>query len=66
MSVQPHEDLLTVLRNNLRRSEEEHRDEDLTPEARELKQLLLRRIAIIEAAMENLKKIAGQDTPQKP
>jgi hypothetical protein len=66
MSIQPHEDLLTVLRSNLRRIEEEQRDDDLTPNARELKQLLLHRIAIIEAAMENLKKIAGLDTVQKP
>jgi hypothetical protein len=66
MSIQPHEDLLTVLRSNLRRIEEEHRDDDLTPNARELKQLLLGRIAIIEAAMENLKKIARLDTVRTP
>lgn len=66
MSIQPQDDLLTALRSNLRRIEEEHRDKGLTPAAREIKQLLLRRIEIIEAAMENLKKIAGQDKSQKP
>ena len=66
MSIQPHEDLLTVLRSNLRRIEEEHRDDDLIPHARELKRLLLRRIEIIEAAMENLKKIAGHDMVRTP
>jgi hypothetical protein len=63
MSIQPQDDLLTVLRNNLRRIEEEHHDKDLTPESRELKQLLLRRIAIIEAAMGNLNKIIRKDEP---
>ena len=66
MSIQPQEDLLTVLRSNLRRIEEEHRDEALSANARELKRLLLHRIEIIEAAMENLKKIAGQDTSKEP
>jgi hypothetical protein len=66
MSIQPHEDLLTVLRSNLRRIDEEHRDEDLSENARELKRLLLRRIEIIEAAIENPKKIAGPHAPQEP
>ena len=66
MSIQPHHDLLHVLRSNLRRIDKEHRDEDLTPEARELKQLLLRRIAIIEAAMENLNKIIRGDAASRP
>ena len=66
MSIQPHDDLLHVLRSNLRRIDKEHRDEDLTPEARELKQLLLRRIAIIEAAMENLNKIIRGDAASRP
>lgn len=65
MSIQPQDDLLTALRANLRRLEDQHRDEDLTPDARELKKLLLRRIAAIDAAMENLKKIVGQDPPKK-
>jgi hypothetical protein len=65
MSIQPQDDLLTALRANLRRIEEEHRDEELTPDASELKQLLLRRIAIIEAAIENLEKIAGLDDSKK-
>jgi hypothetical protein len=54
MSIQPPADLLSVLRANLRRIEEQHRDEDLTPDALELKQLLLRRIAKIEAAIGNI------------
>jgi hypothetical protein len=66
MSIQPDDDLLTALRANLRRIDEGHRDEDLTPDARELKQLVLRRIEIIEAAIENLKKVAGLDDSKKP
>ena len=63
MTVQPPEDLLTVLRHNLRRIEEEHRDEDLTPAARELKRLLLRRIEIIETAMQNLNDMIKRNPP---
>ena len=66
MSIQPHDDLLTMLRSNLRRIDEEHRDEDLTPEARELKQLLVRRIALIEAAMENLNNIIRNTNAPQP
>lgn len=65
MSMEPPEDLLTVLRGNLRRFEEEHRDEDLTPAARDLKQLLLRRIANIEAAMKNLNEIIRRSQQPK-
>jgi len=54
VSIQPNHDLLDVLRANLRRIEEENYQRRLTPEAEELKALLLRRIAIIERAMENL------------
>lgn len=61
MSVQPPADLLTALRGNLRRIEEEHRDRDLTPAALELKHLLLRRIANIEAAMKSLNQIIQQN-----
>jgi len=57
MSIQPQNDLLSVLRSNLRRIEEETSQRELTPEARELKTLLLHRIAIIEAAMESLAEI---------
>jgi hypothetical protein len=57
MSIQPPGDLLSVLRANLRRIEEEHREGDLTPAALELKRILLRRIADIEAAMKNPNKI---------
>jgi hypothetical protein len=46
MSIRPPaENLLNVLRANLRRIEAENRDKDLTPAAFELKQLLLCRIA---------------------
>jgi hypothetical protein len=57
MSIQPPADLLNVLHANLRRIEEENRDQHLTPSALELRHLLLRRIANIEAAIENLNKI---------
>lgn len=57
MSVQLQNELLTVLRRNVRLINEENRDEDLTAQARELMQLLPRRIAIIEAAIENLNKL---------
>jgi hypothetical protein len=63
MSAQPQDDLLAALRGNLRRIEEEHRDKDLTLAALALKQLLLRRIANIEAAMKNLNEII-QRNPQ--
>ena len=62
MSVPPQDDLLTVLRSNLSRIEEEHRDEDLPPAARDLKRLLLRRIANIEAAFANLNKIIANSS----
>ena len=54
VSIRPNHDLLDILRANLRRIEEENYQRRLTPEAEELKALLLRRIAIIERAMENL------------
>ena len=63
MSLQPDDDLLTALRKNLRHIEEEHADRNLTPIAQDLKRLLLRRIEIIEKAMENLKKIVPQEKP---
>ena len=47
-SIQPQEDLLAILRRNLRRIEESK--EGHTRPAVELKNLLLRRIAVIEAA----------------
>ena len=66
MSIQPPADLLNVLRANLRRIEEEHRDEDLTPAALELKRLLLRRIDNIEAAMKNLNELIQKNAQAKP
>jgi hypothetical protein len=62
MSLQPQDDLLSVLRSNLRRIEEESSQHEPTPEATELKTLLLRRIAIIEVAMENLAAIIAKNT----
>lgn len=50
MSSPPATDLINALRHNLGRIEE-HGDEGLTPAALELKALILRRIAIIEAAI---------------
>jgi hypothetical protein len=65
MSIQPTDDLLTVLRANLRRVQEIPQD-GLTPAALELKVLLLRRIAIIETAMEKLATIiANRDVTGK-
>jgi len=67
MSVQPQDDLLATLRSNLSRIDAEHRDEDLTPAARDLKRLLPRRLANIEAAMVNLNKIiANSSATPKP
>jgi hypothetical protein len=60
MSDQPQDDLLTALRSNLRRIEEEHRDVGLTPDARELKRLLVLRIDNIEAAMRSLNEIIAR------
>jgi hypothetical protein len=65
MSIQPPADLLSVLRANLRRIEEQHRDEDLTPAALELKQLLLRRIANIEGAIVNINALIRKATPEE-
>lgn len=64
MSVQPQGDLLVALRANLLRIEEESCQRELTFEAMELKALLLRRIAIIEAAMENLAAIIAKNEGQ--
>lgn len=66
MSTEPQHDLLNNLRDNLRHIEDEHHDEDLTPAARELKALLLRRIANIEAAMKNLNEIIQRSAGQDP
>jgi len=60
MSLQPDSDLLAALRSNLRRIEEKTDQSPLTPEAEELKALLLRRIEIIERAMENLAAIIAK------
>jgi hypothetical protein len=65
MSIQPPDDLLSVLRTNLRRIEEEHHDDDLAPAALELKRLLLCRIANIEAAIENLNEIMRRNAQGK-
>lgn len=64
MSIPPQHDLLDTLRDNLRHIDDEHPDEDLTPAARELKALLLRRIANIEAAMKNLNEIIRRSARQ--
>ena len=67
MTIQPDSDLLIALRGNLRRIEEGHRNEDLTPAALELKSLILRRIANIEAAMVRLNEIIAKNAaPEKP
>lgn len=65
MSTEPQHDLLNTLRDNLRHIEDEHRDEDLTPAACEMKALLLRRIANIEAAMKNLNEIIQRSSGQE-
>jgi hypothetical protein len=59
MTLQPQIDLLTALRRNLNRIEENGDDGLLTPAAIELKGLLLRRIAIIEAAMKCVAELAA-------
>jgi hypothetical protein len=58
MSLQPKSDLLTVLRQNLRRIEE-NAVGDLSREVIELKNLLQLRIANIEAALSCLKPLIG-------
>ena len=64
MSIQPNSDLLTVLRNNVRHIEESD-DEGLSPDAVEVKALLLRRIAVIEAAIARLSQFAAAGTPSE-
>ena len=61
VSIQPDSDFLAALRVNLRRIEEESSQVGLTPEALELRALLLRRIEIIERAMENLAAIIAKN-----
>lgn len=58
MSLQPKSDLLTVLRQNLRRIDE-NGEGNLSREAIELKSLLQSRIANIEAALSCLKPLIG-------
>jgi hypothetical protein len=53
MSIQPNCDLLTILRRNVHLIENEG-GADLDPDAAEVKVLLLRRIAVIEAALGRL------------
>jgi hypothetical protein len=60
MSVQSQTDLLTTLRCNLKRIEENGDDGLLTPAALELKHLLLRRIANIEATVGRIDELAAQ------
>jgi hypothetical protein len=60
MIVQPQTDLLTALRRNLKRIEENGDAGLLTPAAIELKHLLLRRIAEIEAAIGRIAELAAQ------
>jgi len=59
MRVQSQTDLLTTLRCNLKRIEENGDDGLLTPAALELKHLLLRRIANIEAAVGRIAELAA-------
>jgi len=65
MTIQPDADLLTTLRSNLRHFEQAS-DTELSADAAEIKRLLLHRIAVIEAAIEKVKKVVGQDTPTEP
>ena len=58
MSIQPNSDLLTVLRHNVRPLET-NEDEGLSPDALEIRDLLLRRIAVIEAALARLSQFAA-------
>jgi hypothetical protein len=60
MRVQSQTDLLTTLRCNLKRIEENGDDGLLTPAALELKHLLLRRIANIEATIDRIAELAAQ------
>ena len=64
VSIQPNSDLLTVLRNNVRHIEE-NKDEGLSPDAAEVKDLLLRRVAVIEAAIARLSQFAATGTSSK-
>ncbi len=63
MSIQPNCDLLTILRHNLRCIEEA--GEDLSPEVIEVKALLLRRIAVIEAAVTRISEFTVHDVTRK-
>jgi len=58
MSIQPNSDLLTVLRHNVCHLET-NEDEGFSPDALEIRDLLLRRIAVIEAAMARLSQFAA-------
>jgi hypothetical protein len=61
MTLEPQIDLLTTLRRNLKRIEENGDDGLLTPAAIELKSLLLRRIANIETAIANLNALMARN-----
>jgi hypothetical protein len=60
MSIQPNCNLLTILRHNVHCIEEDA-GEDLSPDAIEVKALLLRRIAMIEAALARIAEFAAAD-----
>lgn len=64
MCIQHSSDLLTALRGNLRRIEE-YDAQNLTPASLALKQLLIRRIANIEAAMERSNDFARKQPSAK-
>jgi hypothetical protein len=63
MSIQPNCDILTILRHNLHCIEEDA-GEGLSPDAIEVKVLLVRRIAVIEAALARIAEFAAQDAPR--
>jgi hypothetical protein len=66
MSIQPNSDLLTILRHNVNFIEEKS-GEDLDPDTAEIKALLLRRIAVIEAALARIDELQPPGrAPQKP
>ncbi|MGC2614996.1 MAG: hypothetical protein WA354_13265 [Terracidiphilus sp.] len=64
MIIQPNSELLTILRNNVRHIEE-NKDESLGPDAAEIKDLMLRRIAVIEAAIARLSQFASAGSARK-
>ena len=62
MSIQPNCDLLNILRHNVHFIQEDG-GEDLNPDAAEIKALLLRRIAVIEAALARIAELTPNKRP---